>query len=145
VRIKGTKDTLFHNGVYEDQCGYLTLSSEPSNVNASVIVMVGYRRNKIKLKPIYLIPLTTTETPGVVPQNAARPVVSCIGERVVIIGPDLFGNSELVGNYGLIVDSGYRLEPTHAIVQVCDSASPKVGYAACFDESSLCRSVLERW
>ena len=85
------------------------------------------------------------ETPGMVPQNAAHPVVLCIREHVVIIGPNLFSNSELVGNYGLIVDSGYHLEPTHTFVQVCDSASPKVGYAACLDESSLCHSVFECW
>jgi hypothetical protein len=136
---------MFHNGVYEGECGYFTLTSRPANVNASVPVMVGFRRSKIKLKPVYLVPQTTTETPGVVSPDAARPVVSCIGERVVIIGPDLSGNSLLVGNYGLIVNSGHVLEPTHALVQVCDTASLHVGYASFFDESSLCRSVYERW
>jgi hypothetical protein len=143
VRIKGTKETLFHNGIYEGQCGYLTLESTPANVNASVAVRVGYRRSKIKLKPIYLTPQTTTETPGVVPADAARPIVSCIGERVVIIGPDLSGNLGFVGRYAVVVDRGYRLKPTEASLQMYDTSYP--GFVACFDETSLCRSVFEQF
>ena len=139
VRIKGTKKTLFHNGKYEDACGYLTLDSTPPNANASVNVMVGNRESKIKMKPIYLIPQMTTETPGVAPTDAARPVVSSIGERVVIIGPDLSGDDSFIGQFAVIVDRGYHLKPTEASVQIISTNSP--GCVMCFDEISLCRSV----
>jgi hypothetical protein len=139
VRIRGTTRTLFHNGRYENQCGFTVLTRAPSSVNESVIVKLGYEQTKRKFQLCYLFPEMTTEVPKVVGPDAARPVVSSIGQRVVIIGPILGGPSDMVGNYALIEES---TESNLGLARVCSSGEWH-GIASYFPDTSLCRSLPE--
>jgi hypothetical protein len=137
VRIKGTMTTAFYNGRYENQCGYVVLESIPSSTASSVTVRVGFEQSRRSFKLFYLFPELTTENPGFVSREAAHPVVSSMGQRVVIIGPDLTGNTEFIGNHSQIIQSHYELQPTDALVLLWVHGSQ----AAYFNEKSLCRSL----
>jgi hypothetical protein len=139
VRIQGTRVVLFHNGRYEGACGRITLDTIPATTEAAIRVLVGYERTKANLRPRFLIPETSTETPHLILAQNARPIVQAFGERVVIIGPDVYGNSDLVGNYGLVLRTQYMLPADQACVQVC-SNEPAEGRASYFVDTSLCRS-----
>ena len=141
IRIRGTKKTLFHNGRYENQCGFTVLTQVPSSVNESVTVKLGYEQTKRKFQLCYLFPEMTTEIPRVVGPEAASPVVSSIGQRVVIIGPFLGGPSDMVGNYALIEDSmDSSMKSDLGLARVC-SAGEWTGVASYFPDTSLCRSL----
>jgi hypothetical protein len=142
VRIEGTTTTLSYYGRYEGQCGYTVLTKTPSDVNVTVPVKVGFTESRIFLPLHHLSPQRTTERPGFVPAKAAHPIVSAVGERVVIIGVDLEGNSELVGNYALVIHCPWQLASGQACVQVSSRGSfwGRFGY---FDQMSLCRSYYE--
>src|ERR1700675_1044873 len=108
---KGTLSTLFHNGRYENQCGFIILKKVPSSVTESVTVKVRFSQSQWPFHPRYLLPEMTPENPPFVPAEAAQPIVSVIGKCVVIVGPDLYNNSSAVGSYGQIVQSGYQMLP----------------------------------
>jgi hypothetical protein len=139
VRIKGTVDTLFYNGKYENKCGFVVLDSVPFNTASSVTVRIGLEQSRRSFKLFYLFPQTTTENPGFVPAEAARPVVSTVGQRVVIIGPDVTGNSEYIGSYGMVIECCYNLPPGDALVLMY-YPGPNSTFPAYFNESYLCRS-----
>ena len=143
VRIRGTTKTLFHNGRYENQCGFTVLTQVPSSANESVTVKLGYEQTKRKFQLCYLFPETTTEIPKVVGPDAARPVLSSVGERVVIIGPFLGGPSDMIGNYALIEDAmDSSMESNLGLARVCSSGKWS-GIACYFPGTSLCRSLRE--
>jgi hypothetical protein len=141
ICVRGTAPTLFHNGRYENQAGFLVLTERPSSVNQSILVKIGYHQSKLLFPLRYLAPEYTTEIilPKMMQPSTARPVVSTLGARVVIIGADLAGNHNFVGHYGFIVDCPYHLDPGQACVHIVDCIS-HFGY---FDEKVLCRSVAE--
>lgn len=142
VRILGTTQTSLHRGRYKNNCGFIILQGVPANVNSSTTVRVGFAESQRSFPIKYLYPQTTTERPPFVADRDVGPITSKIGQRVVIIGPDVQKNGELVGNYGHIVFSGYVLPVGLALVQVCGSGNlnGKWGY---FNEESLCRSHQE--
>jgi hypothetical protein len=140
VRIKGTTNSLSHLGRYENKIGYIILDAVPSSINASVTVKVGYVEARRPFPVCHLFPETTTENPPFVSTEAARPVVSMPGQRVVVIGADLNGDLHLVGSYGIVVASGYVLQPGHAAI--CISSGDFVGHGAYFEEKSICRSLV---
>ena len=142
VRILGTRQTSFHRGRYENNCGFIMLQKVPDNVNHSTLVRIGFEESQRSFPIKYLHPQTTTERPPFVADKDVGPISSRIGQRVVIIGPDVGKNTELVGNYGHIVDSGHVLPVGLALVQVYGSGNVygKWGY---FNEESLCRSHQE--
>jgi hypothetical protein len=140
ICIKGTQSTLFHNGRYENHCGFIVLKKVPIDVNSSVMVKIGYTQSQKQFQPRYLIPQITTENPPVITREAATPLVLAVGCRVVIIGADLYGNSDLVGCYGCIVNSGYALPVNQAFLLVV-SQGPWYGRGFYFHQSSLCRSL----
>jgi hypothetical protein len=141
VRIRGTAKTLFHNGRYENQSGFTVMTQVPSSVNESLTVKLGYEQTKRKFKLCYLFPEMTTEIPRVVAPDAALPVVSSIGQRVVIIGPFLGGSSDMVGNYALIEDPmDSSIKSDLGLARVCSSGEWS-GIASYFPDTSLCRSL----
>ena len=141
VRIKGTASALFYNGRYENRCGFVVLEAVPSSVNTSVTVKLGWERTRRKFPLRYLSPELTTENPPSISAEVACSVLSSIGQRVVIIGADINGDSCLVGDYGTIIRPEHHLFPLCACVLV--SYSRGQGFASYFPENSICRSLVE--
>lgn len=139
VRIQGTRVTLFHNGHYENKCGFVVLKRVPTDVNDSVVVRIGFEQTQRPFLLRYLVPERTTERPGFVQAAVAKPIIQDFGERVVIIGPYLNGSSDTVGSFGTIYSSYFPLQPGHVLVMV-HSNPPAYLY---FDEDSICRSHVE--
>jgi len=140
VRVVGTSRMLFHNGRYEKQCGFFKLKEVLTKVENSITVRIGFAQSRVKIPPRYLQPLLMTERPGFVSAELAEPIVKAMGQRVVIIGADVQGNREWIGEYGFILGSEYILPPTMASVQVIKAGAQCFAY---FDASSLCRSTVQ--
>jgi hypothetical protein len=139
VRIKGTNTTLWHNGRYEGECGIVILNKKVSSVKDSVIVKVGYNQSKASFQLRYVYPEITTERPRFVSPSSVKPIVDTIGEWVVIIGADMEGKTDLIGNYAVVVYCQWPLELGYACVQVLtpERSEPLFHY---FPAKSLCRS-----
>lgn len=142
VRIQGTQAKLFHNGKFEGQLGFVILDKPLKDVDQSVIVKLGYAQNKRPFPPRYLVPEMTTQRDGFVTQDQAVPVISVLQERVVIIGADLSGNSDAIGNYAQIVYSPWQLLPGQTLVFVT-SPGPFIGQQRYYDQRALCRSFVD--
>jgi hypothetical protein len=133
------KEALYHRGKYENNIGFIILDEVPSNVEAPVRVRVGFTESRVVFQPHFLAPLMMMENPPFTPPEKAQPVVSSMGQRIVIIGVDLEGSPRWVGNYGIIIKSHYPLQPGHALVYI--AAGQSSGTCSYFDETSLCRSL----
>jgi hypothetical protein len=145
VRIRGTTALQFHQGRYENHCGRLMLNAVPANNEASVKMKIGLVKTNVYMRPRYLFPEITTETtqmPGYVSASPIQRIVHVFGERVVIIGPDIYGTSDYVGSYGFISYSGYQLPVDQACVRF-SSPGQYVGQGSYFMETSLCRSRVD--
>jgi hypothetical protein len=141
VRIEGTTKTLFRNGRYENQSGYLVLTDKPSTLDTSVTVRIGYRESQLSFPIRFIIPETTTEREGFNSNPVGQPINSVPGERVVIIGRDAEGVTEMVGNYGFVIECIYPLLPGQACVVLSSGAlREQVRY---FFVESLCRSTFK--
>jgi hypothetical protein len=144
VRIRGTQGNScsksFYKGRYEGRCGFIFLDRIPDGVDGSVEVKMGVDQTRRRFQARHLFPETTTERPPHVDAEAAKPMVSVLSQiqRVVIIGPDVYGNSNAVGSYGEIVNSGYELLPGQALVML--TSGPYIQQPWYFHERSLCRS-----
>lgn len=138
VRIAGTKKTLFHNGRYEGQFGYTVLTEVPASTSAPITVKVGFVESSVSVHPQYLYPIMTTERPGFVSAANARPVISVPQQRVVIIGPDIYGGSDGIGSYAEITMPQFPLPQDHAVIRYLDG--PFIGMGQYYKEESLCRS-----
>lgn len=138
VRIAGTRKTLFHNGRYEGQFGYTVLTEVPTSTAAPVTVKVGFAESSISVHPQYLYPMMTTERPGFVSEANALPVISVPQQRVIIIGPDMYGGSDAVGSYAEITAPMFPLPQDHAVIRYLDG--PFIGIGQYFRVESLCRS-----
>jgi hypothetical protein len=137
VRIRDTIDPPFHKGRYEGHSGFTVLMKRPSDVAASNIVKMGFSENRLLFQIRHLVPETTTERPGFVTHEAAISITSAFNTRVVIIGPDLAGDTSRIGTYGYIVQCPYDLELDQACVQ------DLWNHVAYFHKDSLCRSHSE--
>jgi hypothetical protein len=142
VRITGTNISLWHNARYEDECGFLTLTKKVSSVNDSVVVKVGYNQSKIYFPLRHIYPEITTERPKIILRSAAIPIIRAIGEQVVVIGADLEGKLDLIGNDALVIHCIWHLAPDQACLQVL-TPGPLHGHIRYFPEKSLCRSHQE--
>jgi hypothetical protein len=142
VKIIGTTDPPWRNGRYEKKVGFTMIRMPLKSVNDSVNVSMGYAQSRIYFRAYHLCPEITMEQEGPTPQTtpAASPICSTLGTRVVIIGVDLYGSVDLIGQYALIIHSPYQLEPGQSLVQVINSET-KAGHLAYFNQSSLCRSL----
>jgi hypothetical protein len=139
IRISGTKINLCHGGRYEDHIGYLVLDQVPADTTKSVLIKVGYHESQLRFPIRHLRPLRTTERPPTVTSDMAQPLSASMGERVVIIGSDLEGQSDLIGYYGWTYAAS---EPPH--VYVYAAVQTPVGYQAQvkhYHEQSLCRAT----
>jgi hypothetical protein len=138
----GTLNSLWRNGAYENACGFLVLTSKPKDTTSSVIVKTGYGQSRLHFPLRHLYPEHTTERPGFTTAASAQPIVSTVGERVIVIGPDLEEKKDTVGSYGVIIHCPWPLNDDQALVLI---QTPKdlCGRASYFHQSSLCRSTNE--
>jgi hypothetical protein len=127
-----------HNGRYEGELGYLTMEKVLPNADAVVSVRVGFHESRVWLPLRCLEPHRTTARPRFVSPEDASPIISVIGEHVVLIGADVSGNSDWFGEYGQVVQCPVPCPPGSASVQAM--SGPSLGYVKFFEEKSLCRS-----
>jgi hypothetical protein len=103
---------------------------------------VGYVQSRVYFRAYHLFPEITTEqlVPRPDPTQVARPLTSVVGELVVIIGADLEGKSDCIGESGFIVRCPYPLELGQACIQIArgDVHGGQIGY---YTEHSICRSL----
>lgn len=138
VRVMGTAS--IYKGRYENQCGFITMTETPADLYASTTVRIGFEESRRSFPIGYLHPQTTTERPPFVVAKDAVALTSQLGQRVVIIGPDIEGSTQLIGQYCYIVHSGHSLPVGLALVERCisgDDGKCSWGY---FNEGSICRS-----
>jgi hypothetical protein len=140
IRIQGTKETLVHNGRYENERGFTVLTKLPPDVNHRLLVKLGYAQSRVFFPACHIFPETTTTRPGFV--VAGRPVVSTPGERVVIVGEDGEGKLDYVGTFALITSCPWVLAPGNTLVMIT-TPGPFLGKHLYFNEKSLCRSHAE--
>jgi hypothetical protein len=139
IRIRGTTDNIWHNGAYENACGFLVLTKVPKSINDSVIVKIGYNQSKIYFPLRYIFPQVTTERSMFISRSAASPIVKTIGERVVIIGKDVEGKSDYIGHHAVVIYCIWPLPPAQGCLQI-STAGRNRGIIRYFSEESLCRS-----
>jgi hypothetical protein len=140
IRIKGTLMSLYRNGRYENRCGFLVLTEKPPTTDTSVQVKVGYEESRLSFPLRYLFPETTTERPTITPLNKIAPITSTIGERVVVIGPDLAGDTTAIGLFATTVHCNYHILDCQACVLITTPGQLFSTYRY-FHSSSLCRST----
>jgi hypothetical protein len=140
--VKGTIIPPWQKGRYENELGSVELKKAPKTVYDSVAVKIGYTQGWVFFRACHLFPEHTTRQPGPFPELGTPELrlTSGLGMRVVIIGADLVGNSDCIGQYAYIVRCPYRLEEWQACVQVAvgQSHTGAIGY---YIEDSLCRST----
>jgi hypothetical protein len=142
VRVKGTILPLWQKGRYKNEIGSIWLKKPLKTVCDSVAVKIGYTQGRVFFRACHLLPEHTTRQPRPFPELATPELrlTSGLGMRVVIIGADLVGNSDFIGQYAYILHCPYRLEGWQACVQVAvgQSHAGCIGY---YIEDSLCRST----
>jgi hypothetical protein len=137
VRIKGTVTDCYHGGRYEDQIGTIEMFFAPTGISSAVEVVVGANKTRRKFKLQYLEPVRTNES-GPLPADKPISIEHCPGQRVIVIGPDLHGQTIFIGFYGKITQSQHHLLPGHACVYIKEH-----NCFTYFDIASLCRSSLD--
>jgi hypothetical protein len=130
---------MFRNGRYENRRGFLVLT-KGLKLDDSVLVKIGYEESRLTFPLCYIHPEMTTERPMIVSPDAAQQVISVPGERVVIIGPDITGDSNAIGCQAIIVNCPYDLLPGQACVGIITSHLH--GQYRYVHEDSLCRSTV---
>jgi hypothetical protein len=145
VRIQGTRSPMWRNGRYEDQLGFTVLTEQLQTVECPVVVKVGYEEKRISFQAQHLVPEKTTEEPlppSIRPQTRPRSIASAVGTRVIIIGPDLSGLLNYVGEYAVVADCKWPLEHGQACTYIA-STGPQWGACVYFNVNSLCRSITD--
>ena len=143
VRIQGTTDPVWHKGHHENQVGFIYLTKPLKTTNDLVSVKVGYNQSRIYFCAYHLSLEITTEWPMPIatPTQPLTQVISTVGEQVVIIGPDMAGNLDCVGELGIVIHCPYPLELGQGCIQITRD-QPHMGQISYYAESSVCRSSL---
>ena len=110
----------------------------PPNVETRVPVLMGFTEAKVWIPPHCIFPNRTTERPGFHLPREVHPIISALGEHVVIIGADVSGNSDWIGEYRRVVQCEF-LPPLHS-ASVQALTGPSTGQIKFFHENSLCHS-----
>ena len=142
VRIQGTLQPLWQNGRYENQLGFTVLTEALLTVESPVLVKVGYEEKRISFQAQHLTPETTTEEPlpsFIQLNKQPHSIVSAVGTRVLIIGPDLTGSLDYIGQYAVITQCQWPLECGQACTYIT-TTGPFWGACVYFHIDSLCRS-----
>lgn len=145
VRIRGTLHPAWQNGRYENQLGFTVLTQELHTVESPIMVKVGYEEKRISFQAQHLIPETTTEEPlpwSIQLNKPPRSIVSAVGMRVLIIGPDLNGIPDYIGLYAVVTQCRWPLESDKACTYIA-TTGPSWGMCVYFHVDTLCRSRTE--
>jgi hypothetical protein len=145
VRIQGTRSPVWRNGRYEGQLGFTVLTEQLHTVESPITVKVGYEEKRITFQAQHLLPEKTTTEPlpeYVRPQTRPRAIVSAVGTQVVIIGPDLNGLLDYIGDYAVVAECKWPLEHDQACMYIA-STGPRWGACVYFNVNSLCRSLTD--
>ena len=137
VQIQGTVEPPFHKNRYEGHNGFTILIKQPSDIMESNIVKMVFSENRLRFQIQHLRPETTTEWSGFITRKAASLITFAINMHVVIIGPDLSGDSSWIGAYAYIVSCPFELQPDESHIQ------DFWGRYKYFHKDSLCRSHSE--
>jgi hypothetical protein len=137
ICIRGTTVKIWHNGTYKNACSFLVLTKAPTSVNDLVIVKIRYNQSKIYFPLHYIFPQITTERS--MSRSAASPVVKTIGKRVVIIGSDVEGTSNYIGQHAVVIRCIWPLLHDQGCLQILTSG-PNWGTIRYFNDHSLCQS-----
>jgi hypothetical protein len=142
VRISGTTNPVWRNGRYENKSGFIVLRAPLKSVDDSITVSIGYTQGQVSFRAYHLSPEITTEQEGPDSQITlpALPIISVLGTRVVIIGPDVMSTSNYIGQYALIIYAPYQLGPGEVCVQI-PNGERDAGFIGYFHQASLCRSL----
>lgn len=142
VRVQGTTSyPPWQGGKFEGELGWLILTKPVTTLLDSVYVKTGFYENRAPLQIRHLIPERSTRVPTFFSNHTPdeESVFTITGVRVVIIGPDLAGNTSYIGDYAVV-----RLyKGLAANVRMVQIASPGPRWAdyAFFDIDSVCRSL----
>lgn len=142
VRISGTTQPVWRNGRYEHRAGFIVLRMPLKSESDSITVKVGYMQSQVSFRPYHLSPEITMhqEGPGSQIVESAIPMTSVLGTRVVIIGPDVIGASNYIGQYALIIYAPYQLNHGETCIQIINGERD-AGFIGYFHQTSLCRSL----
>jgi hypothetical protein len=142
VRVRGTITPPWQRGRYENDIGIVELKNPLKTVSDSIAVKIGYTQGRVFFRACHLLPEHTTQQPRPFPEVSTPELrlANSPGMRVVIIGVDLVGNSDCIGQYAYIVRCPYRLEEWQTCVQVAIGQS-HTGHIGYYTEDSLCRSI----
>jgi hypothetical protein len=105
-------------------------------LDSLVMVKLGLIATQVKFPLKYILPETTAEREGAVNASDAQLIQAELGQRVVVIGPDLSGNSNFIGCYGCVSSCQFPLEPHDALILLYPPASQ----FAYFNKKNICRS-----
>ena len=145
VRIQGTRTPMWRNGQYEDQLGFTVLTEKLHTVESPVVVKVGYKQKQISFQAQHLLLEKTTQESlpsSIRPQTLPHSIASAVGTQVIIIGPDLNGLLDYVGEYTVVAECRWLLEHDQACTYIA-SMGPRWGACIYFYLHSLCHSTTD--
>jgi hypothetical protein len=136
---------MWRNGRYEDQLGFTVLTEKLHTVESPVLVKIGYEQKQISFQAQHLRPEKTTQEPlpsSIQPPAIPRSISSVVGMRVIVIGPDLNGLLDYVGDYAIIAECRWPLEHDQPCTYIA-STGPWWGACVYFNLHSLCCSMTD--
>jgi hypothetical protein len=145
VRIQGTRSPMWQNGRYEDQLGFTVFTHQLQTVESPIMVKVGYEEKRISFQAQHLVPETTNKQslpPSIRSHNCPLSIASVVGTRVIVIGPDLNGLFDYVGQYAIVTECKWPLGHDQACTYIA-STGPQWGVCVYFHVNSLCRSLTD--
>ena len=137
VVIQGTKEGIYYRGgKYEGCRGMLVLNHPWKGLDCSAMVKLGIMVTQVKFPLKYILPEMTTEREGAVKASDAQLIHTVLGQRMVVIGPDLSGNTSFIGCYGCVSSCQYPLQPHDALILLYHPVSQ----FAYFHQKNICHS-----
>lgn len=128
----------YQNGRYENQVGFLVLTQTPITVQTLAVVKMGTNQSKIKFEVQYIDPLHHNTWPcQSVQPSTPGPIIKENGRCVIIIGPDIYGRSTEIGNYGIVYASPQLPEDIGFVYFFFKKEASRYGY---YQADSICGS-----
>ncbi|KAF9455557.1 hypothetical protein BDZ94DRAFT_1363702 [Collybia nuda] len=104
IKITGTNHgSMVYGGRYENHTGFTVLTRVHLTPRTSITVKLGPNQSKMKFELQYIEPLVSNIHPtSHIKPPCAGSIVREVGRRVVIIGPDYYGNDGHIGKYAIV-------------------------------------------
>ncbi|KAJ7155916.1 hypothetical protein C8R43DRAFT_949470 [Mycena crocata] len=110
----------YYKGIYNNRVG--VIEGLPAVIKAgdrgvAEVKFAPFSETTVrKVKVKYLVPVCTTELPGVIAADAAKPMAEVQGVQVVVIGPDKLGRWNHVGMRGWIMNGGIQFQGLDGVI-----------------------------